>query len=514
MNSNPIVLLPLVVLIGLAGCVGTEQSKPGPASPKGATVSTPSAGKPAVPPHGHESRGSMSENSRQSEIEDFPTLEAKAPLTQRAPRTSTAPEDNWPSWRGPFVNGLVAKGNPPIRWSNEENLRWRRPLLGLGLSTPVVWKDSVFLTCAVAVEGGERKEERERDERPKGRSSRPWMKLVEAKAPLRFVVQALDLRDGTLLWERTACVAKPHEGIHGDGSWASNSAACDGERVVAFFGSRGLYCYDLAGTLQWKTDLGDMEIRMAFGEGASPALFGDTVLVQWDHQKQSFLAALDAKTGKERWRVDRDEISSWSSPVVVSEDGKSQVLANGQKAIRSYDLATGKLLWHCGGMTENVVPTPVVLGDMAYFASGFRGAALKAVRWKGATGDLDGTKSIVWSHDEATPYVPSPVVLNGRIYFLKGNVGRLSCLDAATGTLVYGPEILKGIEGVYASPVAVADRIYVLGRRGTTVVVKDGPTFEVLATNHLPDRFDASPVVLGDELLLRGHKHLFCIARP
>ena len=285
----------------------------------------------------------------------------------------------------------------------------------------------------------------------------------------------------------------------------------DGEVLCAFFGSRGLYCLDMNGEPLWNRDFGDMDVFMGFGEGASPALHDDTIVVNWDHQGQSFITALDKRTGRERWRMDRDERTSWSTPLIVEHDGRVQVVTSATSRVRSYDLDTGALLWDGEGVTLNAIPSPVAADGLVYLLSGFRGNQLYAVRLDTARGDITGSDAIVWSLDRDTPYVPSPLLHDGILYFLKSNRGILSAYNARTGARHYGPERLPGIRSVYASPVAAGGRLYIPSRDGTTLVIAAGPRLEVLATNTLEDGFDASPAVVDGEIYLRGQQYLYCI---
>ena len=413
----------------------------------------------------------------------------------------------WPQWRGPRSTGVAPAGDPPTEWSETRNVCWKVPVPGDGSASPVIWGERLFLLAAVpagSAEGG-----------AGGfftRLRRRIMGTVGTGEQLRFVVLALDRRDGSVLWERTAVTEPPHEGRHGTGSWASASAVTDGEVVCAFFGSRGLYCYDLDGELLWGRDLGDMRIRMGFGEGASPALHGDDLLVVWDHEGQSFIAALDKRTGVERWRTDRDEITSWATPLVVEAPGGSQVVTSATDGVRSYDLETGRLVWEGEGVTMNAIPTPVAADGLVYLMSGYRGSRLYAVDLATARGDITGTDAVVWSLDRDTPYVPSPVLYDGTLYFTKSNSGVLSAYDAATGRNLFGPERLPGIRDIYASPVAAAGRLYITSRDGATAVLDAGDSLSVVAVNHLDDAFDASPAVAGGEIYLRGREFLYCLA--
>jgi outer membrane protein assembly factor BamB len=285
----------------------------------------------------------------------------------------------------------------------------------------------------------------------------------------------------------------------------------DGKHVYAYFGSRGQHCYDLEGNLKWQKDLGRMQTKLDFGEGSSPALFDNTLVINWDHEGDDFIVALDKQTGQELWRQPRDEETSWGTPFVVRHGGQTQVVTAATRKIRSYDLASGKLLWECAGLTTNSIPSPVAVDGIVYLTSGFRGNALLAIRL-GRTGDLTGTDAIVWRHNKSTPYVPSPLLYDDKLYFFAGNNGVLSCFDAKSGRALIDAQRVEGLQNVYASPVGAGGRVYLVGRNGVTVVIKHSDKLEVLATNRLDEKFDASPAVAGKELFLRGQEYLYCIA--
>ncbi|MDP6915233.1 MAG: PQQ-binding-like beta-propeller repeat protein [Verrucomicrobiota bacterium] len=327
----------------------------------------------------------------------------------------------------------------------------------------------------------------------------------------RYVLMSLDRNTGKENWRRVAATQVPHEGHHRDHGYASGSPVTDGEHIIVSFGSRGLYCYDMKGKLQWKKDFGDMRMRNSFGEGTSPALHGDTVVLLWDHEGDSALYALDKKTGKLKWKTDRNEASGWCTPVVTVHDGLTQVIVNGTRAVRSYQLSDGKLLWQCSGQTSNAIPSIVVDENFAYAMSGFRGAYLAAIKL-GGSGDLTDSKSVSWTANRGTPYTPSPLLSNGRIWYLSGNNGILSVRDTKSGKLLVEGERLDGVSGVYASPVSAGGRVYIAGRNGTVSVLKDSAKLEVLATNELDEKFDCSPAVVGKQMFLRGKEHLYCIA--
>jgi len=415
-------------------------------------------------------------------------------------------ESNWPQWRGPLGNGVALNSDPPDTWSETENIRWKIKIPGNAFGTPVIWGKHVFVSTAIQAGNSNVSD---------GLLQRLTRRIVGTEGATnanRYVALALDRHDGSIIWENTLREAIPHEGKHQTGSWASASAVTDGQVVCTFFGSIGLYCLNMNGEQLWSYDFGDMEIRMGFGEGASPALYGDTIVITWDHQGESFITALDKYTGRELWRSERDEITSWSTPVIVEHNGINQVITSATNRVRSYDLRDGTLLWDGDGVTLNAIPTPVSEEGIVYLTSGYRGDTLYAVDLDNASGDITDSESIIWSLDRDTPYVPSPVLYKGILYFTKGNEGILSAFNSKTGQPYYGPQRLPGIRSIYASPVAANDRLYITSRDGTTAVISAGPSFEVLSANILDDNFDASPAIAGGELYLRGHQYLYCIA--
>ena len=410
----------------------------------------------------------------------------------------------WPQWRGPLSCGVAPRANPPIEWSENKNVRWKLALPGKGHSTPVIWGDRVFLTTAESY--GDSVD-------PKPGSAPGAHDNLPAIYHYKFVVLAVSRRDGRIIWQRTVRKELPHEGGHFTGSLASNSPLTDGEHVFAFFGSRGLYSLDMDGALIWEVDFGDLHTRHAHGEGASPALYEDTLVVNWDHQGESSVYAIDKLTGKQRWKVARDEITSWSTPVVVEHDGKAQVVISATNRVRSYNLLTGELIWECGGLSRNVVASPVAAEGIVYVASSYDQQAMFAIRLDGARGDITGTDQVIWTLNRHTPYVPSPLLYDGALYFLKHNQGILTCLNAKTGKLIFGPQRLDDIWNVFASPLGAAGRVYIVSREGATAVISHGTTPLLLASNRLEDSFSASPAAVDSELYLRGQQNLYCIAR-
>jgi len=388
-----------------------------------------------------------------------------------------AAAEDWSRFRGPNGSGTVADGEYPAQLDPDKNLVWKtaaRP----GKSSPVLTERHVFLT-----------------------------EFDEGK----LFTQCFLRQTGELVWERSEEQSREAH-INGLNEPAANSPVTDGEHVYAYFGSRGLYCFDMEGNPQWDKDLGEMTVRMGFGEGSSPVLYDDKIVVNWDHEGQSFIIALDKKTGKEFWKVARDEGTSWATPLIVESNGQPQVITSASRHIRSYDLATGQLLWESSGMTANVIPSPVAANGMVYVMSGYRGNALQAIRLSAAKDNIAGSKALVWTLDRDTPYTPSPLLYDDRLYFLKRNDGILACFNANTGDEHFSRQRLKGIKGVYASPVGAGGRIYIASRNGTTQVIKHDTQYEVLAINTLDDSFSASPAVVDNELYLRGEKNLYCIA--
>ena len=416
-------------------------------------------------------------------------------------------EKNWHHWRGPYATGVAATdANPPTTWSETENVRWKVAIPGIGHATPIIWGDKIFIQTAVEVEAAEK--ETEADDNPFG----GFFGRKNDGPTYKFDLLAINRSDGSVLWQKTLREITPHEGTHNDATYASNSPVTDGEYIYAYFGSRGLYCVDMDGNVKWEKDVGTMYKSNTFGEGSTPALYGNTLVILQDHEGNSFITALDKRTGEVLWKTDRDERTTWSSPIVVEHDGKPQVITTGTNRVRSYDLATGKLLWDGDGLTRNSIPSPVAAHGFVYLMSGFRGNVLQAISLASATGDISDSDAIAWEFDRDTPYVPSPLLSNGIIYFLKKNDGILSAFNTETGAAYYGPVRLKGVSGVYASIVGAADRVYVAGRNGVVNVVQQGPEFKILAENTLDDNFNASPAIVGNELYLRGGKYLYCIA--
>lgn len=404
--------------------------------------------------------------------------------------SSAVMAENWSHWRGHAGNGISTTAQPPLHWSSTENVKWKVKVPGRGSGSPVVWDDRVFVVSAVRSDG-----------RPNS----------GAPEELQFTLYCYQRADGKLLWSRIATTATPHQETHSTNGFASASPCTDGEHVYAHFGSRGLYCYTLNGDLKWsRTDFGEMETRNGFGEGSSPTIDGDRLYVPWDHEGPSSLYALDKRTGETIWRAERDEPTCWATPLVIQHGGKKQVVMNGQNNARSYDAETGQELWRCGGQTERPVASAIYDGQLVFVTSGFRGAFMGAFRPSGR-GDIQGTASVAWTVDRDTPDIASPLLSDGRIYFHKGKGGQLTCLDAKSGKPYYSAARIDAISSTYASPVAAAGYVFLTGRSGATVVIRDSPKLEVVATNQVGETVDATPALVDNELFIRGESHLFCI---
>lgn len=382
-------------------------------------------------------------------------------------------------------------------------MRWKVALPGKGHSSPVVWGDRIFLTTAIP-HGGQ-------VDPPVGRRPGEHDNILKVRTNA-FTVLAIDRKDGKVLWQNTVRDQVPHEARHDTGSFASASPVTDGERVYAFFGSHGLYCLDWDGTILWQRDLGDMESKHGHGEGSSPVLYGDTLVVNWDHEGPSFVVAFDKRTGEERWRKERDEPTSWSTPHVFVHQDKPQVAISAANRIRSYDLASGALIWECGGLSRNVVAGPVSDEGILIAGSSYEKQAILGIRLDGAKGDITGGEQVAWIRRYDTPYVPALLLYQGNVYFLRHYQGVLTCLNAKSGEEVYSRARLSGIRNVYSSPVAADGRIYITSMDGVTVVFTAGADPNVLAQNRLDDNFSASAALAGKELFLRGEKSLYCIA--
>lgn len=421
-----------------------------------------------------------------------------------------ASAENWPGFRGPGARGVAENANLPVKWSVEtgENIAWRTEIPGLGLSSPVIWDNLIFLTTAISSNPQmvfESKLKGERDDR-------------QDAAEQEFRVLAIDKVKGQIVWNQLAVKTKPKVLRHPHNSYASPTAATDGKVVVAFFGSEGLYAYTLQGKLLWKKDLGTLD-QGAFdvpdyqwGTASSPVLWGGKVYLQVDLHKGSFLAAFDEKTGREVWRTPRDVKPSWSTPTIVEGPKRTEVVANGVEHVMAYDAETGKELWRLKGTSMISVPTPFTANGLIYVFTGyFRYQRRSYAIRPGASGDITGSKeAIAWMREEA-PYLSTPVV-TGDYVFAFGNRGSgiLNVYNALTGATLYQQRMGEGT-GASASMIASGDHVYAINEDGEAYVIKKAASYQELAVNKMGEPVMSTPAASGDTLFIRGASHLFAI---
>ncbi len=412
-----------------------------------------------------------------------------------------AETENWVQWRGPTADGVAGDGaRPPLHWDRNSNALWIANLPGEGTATPIVFDDQIFVLSA---------------EKTSRRSPKPVLNDVNAKTVpdeffYRFIVTSIDRNTGAERWQRIATEQVPHEGRHATNTYAAGSPTTDGERLYVSFGSRGTFCYTLNGELIWQVDLGQMRTRFGWGEAITPVLVDDLLIINWDQEIGSYITALDKRTGKMVWKVDRPgEVTSWNTPLITSIDDKQIVIVNGTGSAKAYEAKTGDLLWECGGQTTNAIPSPIRFEDTAICMSGYRGACGCAIPLN-SIGDVTDKGLVRWKVSQGTPYVPSPIISGQKLLFTAGNTDVLSCLDVRTGKSLMERKRLSGVDSLYASPMVANGHIYFAGRLGTTVVVKDNENLDIVAVNELEDAIDASPVAVNDQLILRSWTKLYC----
>jgi outer membrane protein assembly factor BamB len=429
---------------------------------------------------------------------------AAAAAVEAAPNTTS-----WPQFRGPAGQGISRETGVVDEWSATKNVLWKSPIPGRGHSSPVVWGDRIFLTTAIegAVDPAAKPAKHVIDGKdfthPEG---------VGADRRHTFKVLAYDAKGGKLLWERTAVERTPYDTRHRRGSFASPTPVVDGERVYAWFGSEGLYAYDLAGKPVWRANLGGIA-TVGVGYGTSPVLYKGLLILQCDEDNgdRSFIAALDAKTGKEVWRTPRKVQVSWATPVIVRAGDRDELVTSGTETVVAYEPLTGKELWRAKGVDSNAVPSPVVMDDIVVFSAGYPTKLAMAIR-AGGTGDVTDTPRVLWKYTKGTAYVPSPILYDGIVYLVTDR-GLITALDAKTGEVKYEGGRVPVPATFMASPVAFEGKILLSSLDGDTFVVKAGPTHEVLRTNPLGEPIAASPAIADGKLYIRGESHLFAIGR-
>jgi outer membrane protein assembly factor BamB len=421
---------------------------------------------------------------------------------------------NWPSFRGEYARGIAENFPTPVSWdvAQSKNIKWKTEIPGLAHSSPVIWGDRIFVTTAVSEKND------------------PELKVglygsvtpVEDDSVHQWEVICLDKNSGEILWQKTSHSGVPQVKRHPKATHANSTPATDGNYVVAFFGSEGLYCYDMEGKLIWKKDFGLLdsaffsmpEAQWEFA--SSPVIHKSVVVVQCDALNTAFLAALDLKTGEELWRTTREDFPTWSTPTIFDDGERIQIIVNGFKHIGGYDFKTGKELWKISGGGDIPVPTPVVSGELVYINSAHgRLSPIYAIRLnsKGEIslqGESTSNESIVWSVRRGGSYMQTPLVYGEFLYNLQWN-GALSCYRALTGEIVYTRQLGKMVP-FSASGVAAEGKLYFASEEGDIFVVKAGPEFEVLATNAMGDECMATPAISEGTLFIRTHHFLFAVS--
>jgi outer membrane protein assembly factor BamB len=421
-------------------------------------------------------------------------------------RPAAVPNDRWPQFRGPSAG--VAENDPalPDRWSATNNVLWTIDVPGIGWSSPVVWGDHVFVTSVINT----------------GQAEAPKPGLYfggerpASTAPHRWMVHDVDFATGKVRWSKEVRGAVPATPKHLKNSYASETPVTDGERVYVYFGSVGLFVFDMKGAPVWSKPLGPFKTRNGWGTAASPVLHHDRIYIVNDNDEQSFLAAYDKRTGTEIWRVNRDEGTNWATPFVWEHDGRAEIVTSGTGKVRSYDL-TGKVLWELKGMSSISIPTPFDRHGLLYISSGYVGDPLRpayAIR-PGATGDISlkagetSNQYIAWSMPTQAPYNPTPIVY-GDYYYTLFDRGFFTCHDAKTGKEIYPRQrIATDASGFTSSPWAYNGKIFAISEDGDTYVIQAGPEFKVLGKNSLGEMTLATPAVSRGSLVIRTASKLY-----
>jgi len=421
---------------------------------------------------------------------------------------------NWPSFRGQYAKGIAENYSTPVFWDIEtsKNIKWKTQIPGLAHSSPVIWEDRVFITTAIS----------ERDDPELKVGLYGSIESVDDDSVHQWKVYCLDKKTGKILWEKTAHKGVPKVKRHPKATHANSTPATDGKYVVTFFGSEGLYCYDMNGKLIWKKDFGLLDSAFFLVPSAqwsfasSPVIHKGIVVVQCDALNTAFLAALDIKTGKEIWRTTREDVPTWSTPTIHVGDKRTQIIVNGFKHIGGYDFKTGKVLWKISGGGDIPVPTPVVAHGLLFINSAHgRLSPIYAIKLE-SEGDISLTdektsnESIIWSVRRGGAYMQTPLIYGDFLYNLQWN-GALSCFRAKTGELIYREQLGK-MTGFSASGVASDGKLYFSSEEGDIFIVKAGPEFEVLATNSMKDECMATPAISEGTLYFRTHHYLVAVS--
>jgi outer membrane protein assembly factor BamB len=422
--------------------------------------------------------------------------------------------ENWPSFRGQYARGVSENFSTSITWNvdSSKNIKWKTPIPGLGHSCPVIWGNRIFVTTAISG-----KKDPELKVGLYGS-----IKSVDDETEHQWKVYCLDKNSGKILWEKMAHKGIPKAKRHPKATHANSTPATDGKHVVAFFGSEGLYCYDMNGKLIWKKDFGVLDSGFfvapaaQWGFASSPVIHESVVIVQCDVLRDTFLAALDIETGKEIWRTQREDVPTWSTPTIHVGSQRTQIIVNGFKHIGGYDFKTGKEVWKISGGGDIPVPTPVVAHDLIFINSAHgKMSPIYAIKLN-SKGDISlqpGNKSneyIVWSIRRGGAYIQTPLVYGEYLYNLRGN-GSLNCYRAKTGESIYVKK-LGNMASFSASGVAADGKLYFSSENGDIFVVKAGPDFELLSTNSMNDICMATPAISEGVLYFRTHHYLAAVS--
>jgi outer membrane protein assembly factor BamB len=418
-------------------------------------------------------------------------------------------DENWPGWRGPEGLGVAVGTSYPDEWAPDKNIAWKTPVEGSGHSSPTIWGNTLFITTAIQGEHVPGRTAPDHlDFNLKPGYLHPDAAGVDYKNTLK--VLAYDTRNGKLLWERTAYDGLMYDNKHKKNTYASPTIATDGKLLYAFFEAAGVYAYDLKGTLAWKASVGDIA-KAGLGPGTSPVIFEDLLILQCDQEMGtgSAIIALDKKTGKQVWRVDRTTRRSWATPLIVQSGGRAELVASGAEMVMGYDPRTGKELWRAPGVQSHPIPS-IVAGHGLIFATAGNGAKVAMAIKAGSSGQLKENEGIVWRYNKGTAYVPSPIVFGDELYLMT-EAGLITCLDAKTGTIRYEGGRPPVATSFKSSLVAFGDRVLQTSEEGDTFVIKAGPKHEIVRTNSIGEPVWASLAFAHDTVFIRGDKHLFAI---
>ncbi len=421
---------------------------------------------------------------------------------------------DWPQFRGIRASGVDDKHPSPLTWNVEkkQGVVWKTPIPGLGLASPVVWGNSVYLATSIS------------GQKDAGLRVGYYgdIRSINDDTPHEWRVYCLDKKTGAIKWQQTAITGIPKIKRHEKSTHANSTLATDGQRIIAFFGSEGLYAFDMNGKQLWKKDLGVLDggffmVPAAQWEtGSSPILHDDVAVVQADVQKGSFLAAFDAKTGRELWRVSRDDVPTWSTPTVHEVNGRTQLIVNGMRHIGAYDFKTGDVIWKMKGLGDIPVPTPVTHDGYVYITNAHGpGSPVFAIK-ESATGDIslpDGSTTssgVAWSYPRGGGYLSTPVVYRGLLYVLNYN-GVLSVYEAKTGERKYQQRLADGSTAFTSSPVAADGKVYIASEDGRVFVLKAGGAYELLATNEMTESTLATPALSEGLMIWRTQGNVVAV---